>query len=65
MVNLNPATVAFVCWILVVAGGINWLLVGIGIDIFGISLPARLIYIIIGLAACYLIYLRVQNKPQP
>lgn len=65
MANLNPATVAFVCWILVIIGGINWLLVGIGIDILGLSLIGRLLYIIIGLAACYLIYLRIQNKPQP
>ena len=62
---VNPAQIAWICWILVMIGGINWLLVGLGINILGGSLFARIIYIIIGLAACYLIYLRVQNKPQP
>lgn len=65
---MNTATLAFVSWILVVIGGVNWLLVGLfRVDIvgsiFGDSIIARLIYIIIGLAACYLIYLKVQKRP--
>jgi hypothetical protein len=65
---VNTATLAFISWILVVIGGINWLLVGLfRVDIvgsiFGDSIIARLIYIIIGLAACYLIYLKVQKRP--
>ncbi len=65
---MNAGTLSFVAWILVIIGGINWLLVGLlGVDvvasIFGVSVLARLIYIIIGLAACYLIYLKVQKRP--
>ncbi|HEX2548595.1 MAG TPA: DUF378 domain-containing protein [Gammaproteobacteria bacterium] len=65
---MNAGTLSFVAWILVIIGGINWLLVGLfGIDIvasiFGATILARLIYIIIGLAACYLIYLKVQKRP--
>ena len=65
---MNAGTLSFVAWILVIIGGINWLLVGLfGVDIvasiFGVTVLARLIYIIIGLAACYLIYLKVQKRP--
>lgn len=65
---VNAGTLSFVAWILVIIGGINWLLVGLlGIDIvasiFGATVLAKLIYIIIGLAACYLIYLKVQKRP--
>jgi len=50
-----------ISWILVIFGGLNWLLFGlIYLDIvamiFGQSIIARLIYILIGLSACYLIY---------
>lgn len=64
---MSPGMIAWICWILVIVGGVNWLLIGlINLNIvsliFGASIIARLIYIIIGLAACYLIYLKVQNK---
>ncbi len=64
---MNPGMIEFICWILVIVGGINWLLVGLFTHdavslIFGASFITRLIYIIIGLAACYLIYLKVQKK---
>jgi uncharacterized membrane protein YuzA (DUF378 family) len=63
---MNAATLAFVSWILVIVGGINWLLIGlINLNvvsaIFGESILARLIYIIVGLGACYLIYLKVKK----
>lgn len=56
-----------VAWVLVIIGGINWLLFGlVQLDvvamIFGASLLARLVYILIGIGACYLIYLKVQKK---
>lgn len=65
---MDAKMLGFISWILVIIGGINWLLIGlIGLNIvsmiFGASIIARLIYIIIGLGACYLIYLKVQNKP--
>jgi uncharacterized protein len=63
----NAGLLGLVAWILVIIGGINWLLIGlVRLDIvhliFGASIIARLIYIIIGLAACYLIYLKVQKN---
>lgn len=61
----------WIALILVIIGGINWLLIGlvklnVVAAIFGEGLLARLIYIIIGLGAaylCYLIYLEKMNKP--
>ena len=45
-----------VTWILVIIGGINWLLVGFGYNlvgmIFGMSI-ANVIYILVGLSAIY------------
>ena len=66
---MDTKMLAFISWVLVIFGGISWLLVGLfkhGIVdmIFGDSMIAHLIYIIIGLAACYLIYLKIQNKPE-
>lgn len=64
-------TYAWVALIITLIGGINWGLVGL-VDlnliaaIFGIGLFARLIYIIVGVAAgylCYLIYLDKFSKP--
>lgn len=56
--------------IIVIIGGINWGLVGLLqlnliSAIFGFGLLARLIYIIVGIAAgylCYLIYLEKTKK---
>ena len=57
------ATLDRIALVLLIVGGINWLLVG-GFDVnlvsqlFGPrSLPSRLIYIAIGVAALYAIYL--------
>lgn len=55
-----------ISWILVIIGGLNWLLIGllsfnVVAAIFGDSIVARLIYILVGLGACYLIYERVQK----
>jgi uncharacterized protein len=57
------ATLDRIALVLLIVGGINWLLVG-GFDVnlvsqlFGPrSLPSRLIYIAIGVAAFYAIYL--------
>jgi uncharacterized protein len=67
---VNTGMLSFIAWILVIIGGINWLLVGLFnvnlvAAIFGVSILARLIYIIVGLAACYLIYLKYQKKGTP
>jgi uncharacterized membrane protein YuzA (DUF378 family) len=67
---MKRSTLEWICFILVVIGGINWGLIGlfnfnlVG-AIFGfIPFIARLIYILVGVAAGYLIYLAVkQNKP--
>lgn len=69
----DMTTYAWVALIITLIGGINWGLVGL-VDlnlvaaIFGIGLFARLIYIIVGVAAgylCYLIYLDKFAKPTP
>lgn len=64
---MNAKLLGLIAWILVMVGGINWLLIGlfklnIVFEIFGESFLARLVYILVGLSACYLIYLRVQKK---
>ena len=65
----NGGVLGWVAWVLVIIGGINWALVGLGGNnlnlvaiFFGDSLIARLIYIIIGLGALYLVYLKIQAK---
>jgi hypothetical protein len=56
--NLHKAA-----WWLVIIGGLNWLLVGLfQWDVFGLlgvgmgSALARLVYVLIGLSAAYLLY---------
>lgn len=58
-----------VAWILVIIGALNWGLVGLGGPglnlvsmIFGDSLLARLVYILVGLSAAYLLYLKFGKK---
>ncbi len=64
----DAGLVTLVSFILVIIGGLNWLLVGLfRLDIVAMilgenSLLSRLIYIIIGLAAVYLIYMKVTKK---
>jgi uncharacterized membrane protein YuzA (DUF378 family) len=57
----------WIAYILVIIGGINWGLVGLfKINlveaIFGSGFLARLIYIIVGVGAGYLIYMFVKQK---
>lgn len=58
----------FIAYIIVLAGGINWGLVAISsklniVSIFlGDGILARLIYLIVGVSAGYLIYLKFQKK---
>lgn len=64
---MDTSTLAWVARILVLIGGINWGLVGLfHIDIvaslLGDGLLARLIYIVIGVAAGYLCYLIYESK---
>jgi uncharacterized protein len=55
--------------ILVLVGGINWGLIGLGdINIVGLifgggmSLLSRLVYILVGVSAAYLVYLKYVKK---
>lgn len=57
----NLGSIGFIASILVIIGGLNWGLIGLfGLNIvsliFGQTLITRLIYLIVGLAASYLIY---------
>ncbi len=57
------STLDWIAIILVIIGGLNWLLVGLFsfdlvASIFGeLTLISRIIYILVGLAAIYMIYL--------
>lgn len=63
----DPETISFVAYILVFFGAINWGLIGliklnIVQMILGGGFLARIIYIVIGVAAGYLIYMKYINK---
>jgi uncharacterized membrane protein YuzA (DUF378 family) len=67
MCKLN--TLAWIALVLVVIGGLNWGLVGVlNLDvvqlIFGASIISRLIYVLVGLAAIYLLISCVGKKGQ-
>jgi uncharacterized membrane protein YuzA (DUF378 family) len=71
-VIMKRTTLDWICFVLVVIGGINWGLVGLlNINlvqgIFGfIPGIARIIYILIGIAAGYMIYVAIrQSRPTP
>jgi uncharacterized protein len=52
-------TIHKIAWILVIIGGLNWLLEGIfawGIGSFLPEIVARIIYILVGVSAVYLIF---------
>jgi uncharacterized protein len=56
-----------VSWILVLVGGVNWGLYGLFKlnlveAILGSGFLARLVYIIVGAAACYIIYTHFSKK---
>ncbi len=66
----NQELYDFVAWIVVVVGGINWGLVGLlklnlVEAILGVGFLSRLIYIIVGVAAAYLIYRYFEKKKTP
>lgn len=58
---MNNRLYSLIAWWLVIVGALNWGLVGLAdlnlvAVIFGISFLARLIYILIGVGAGYLLY---------
>lgn len=63
-VNLltEKSTLDWIALVLVINGGLNWGLFGISQDlnlvalIFGYSIIARIVYIVVGLSALYTIY---------
>lgn len=58
----NLSTLDWIAMILVIVGGLNWLLVGLfsGFDlvaaIFGASMLAKIVYILVGLSAVYVLF---------
>lgn len=63
----NLTTLSLAAFIIVLIGGINWGLVGLANFnfvhlILGASFLARLVYILIGVSAGYLIYLWYDKK---
>ncbi|MDK2826658.1 MAG: uncharacterized protein PWQ63_618 [Methanolobus sp.] len=61
-------SIDWIAMVLVIIGGLNWGLFGISANlnlvdmIFGYSIIARIVYILVGLSALYMIYFAVQNK---
>jgi uncharacterized membrane protein YuzA (DUF378 family) len=58
---MDNRMIGLIAWWLVIVGGINWGLIGLAdLNLVGIILPvtflARLVYILVGLGAAYLIY---------
>jgi len=58
----------WISWILVLVGGVNWGLYGLFKlnlveAILGSGFLARLVYIIVGAGACYIIYTYFSKKP--
>jgi uncharacterized membrane protein YuzA (DUF378 family) len=56
-----------IAWVLVIIGGLNWLLVGIASwnlvgAIFGTSILASIIYILVGLSAIWLIISPIMHR---
>lgn len=64
---LNVSALKWIAWVLVMIGGINWGLVGlfninIVTAVLGMGLLSRLVFILVGISAGYLIYLAIQKK---
>ena len=63
---VDPRLLGFVSLVLVLAGGSNWGFVGLfGIDLVSAivgHMLGRLVFIFVGVAASYLIYLKVTKK---
>ncbi|WP_209621224.1 DUF378 domain-containing protein [Methanolobus bombayensis] len=59
---VEKTTLDWLALVLVIIGGLNWGLFGISQDlnlvalIFGYSIIARVVYILVGLSAVYMIY---------
>lgn len=58
---MEKSTLDWIALVLVIIGGLNWLLVGlfsfdIVSKIFGVGTVAKIIYVLIGVAALYTIY---------
>jgi uncharacterized protein len=69
MVMVIKSPVDWLAFILVIVGGLNWGLVGL-LDfdlvaaIFGeMSALSRIVYILVGLAAVYMIYYATRDRP--
>ena len=63
----NQDLIELIALILVIIGGINWGLIGllnfnlVSAICGGMSLIARVIYVVVGASACYLAYLKVMK----
>jgi hypothetical protein len=61
-------SIDWVAMVLVIIGGLNWGLFGISSNLdlgkmfFGYSIIARIVYVLVGLSALYMIYFAFQNK---
>ena len=59
--------IGWLTFILVLVGALNWGLVGLFqinlvTAIFGISMLERIVYILVGLSACYQLYLLITDR---
>ncbi|MDQ3094016.1 MAG: DUF378 domain-containing protein [bacterium] len=63
----DNVTVYKVAFALMVIGGLNWLLIGVletnlVTEIFGAGDFARLIYVLVGLATLYIVFVKANNR---
>jgi len=64
---MNNRLIGIIAWWLLIIGGLNWGLIGlmnlnVVSAIFGMSFIARLVYILVGLSAAYVLYEKYSVK---
>ncbi|MDQ2973249.1 MAG: DUF378 domain-containing protein [bacterium] len=64
---MNSVTVYKVAFALMVIGGLNWLMIGVFetnlvTEIFGVGDLSRLIYVLVGLATLYIVFVKANNR---
>lgn len=58
--------VHFIAWILIIIGGLNWLLVGLGVGnvvemVLGMGALTKIVYVLVGVGAIYEIVTHKKN----
>lgn len=64
---MKMSSVDWVAWVLVVAGAVNWGLVGVARlnlveTIFGVGALTQVVYILVGLGGLYMLWMALSKK---